>query len=360
MNVEPDARRVILVVVDDDTVFSLLASETLQQAGYTAHVAATGREALALLGAEMPDLVLLDVELPDAKRIRAVHADSYPARRRGYPDRDGDRPQRHRVHRTRLQSGRDRLPSTSRCCGRRCPSASNSSCARRITCARSRSANRRTVRCCRRCPTRSTSWTATAFLLEHITSEDSAADSSLVGKTLEDVIPADAARAARRSMTAPIDVKSRYDLRLRGWTGRGTRCLRNAPAPAIGRHAGRHHPRYHRAARTESRIKYLAYFDTLTGLPNRQLLVREMSRAIRAAQKNNHPDRTAVPGSGSLQAYHTTTSVTRSATSCSNQSRAGCIRASATSDVVSATPGRADAEPPQRRAPRRRRNSWCS
>ena len=31
----------------------------------------------------------------------------------------------------------------------------------------------------------------------------------------------------------------------------------------------------------KARIEYLAYYDTLTGLPNRQLFVREMSRAIR-------------------------------------------------------------------------------
>src|ERR1700744_5588537 len=47
-----------------------------------------------------------------------------------------------------------------------------------------------------------------AILPGHTPSQDSPADSSLVGKTLEDVIPPEAARAARRSMTAPIDIKS--------------------------------------------------------------------------------------------------------------------------------------------------------
>src|ERR1700722_11252703 len=65
MKVESGRQRVVLVV-DDDSVFSLLASETLQQAGYIALIANTGREARDMLAADKPDLVLLDVELPDA------------------------------------------------------------------------------------------------------------------------------------------------------------------------------------------------------------------------------------------------------------------------------------------------------
>src|ERR1700683_5122782 len=52
-----------ILVVDDDAVYSLLASETLQRAGYVVRVAASGSEALQLLSADKPDLVLLDVEL---------------------------------------------------------------------------------------------------------------------------------------------------------------------------------------------------------------------------------------------------------------------------------------------------------
>jgi diguanylate cyclase (GGDEF)-like protein len=36
----------------------------------------------------------------------------------------------------------------------------------------------------------------------------------------------------------------------------------------------------------EARIEYLAYFDTLTGLPNRQMLMRHVSRTLAAAQRN--------------------------------------------------------------------------
>jgi diguanylate cyclase (GGDEF)-like protein len=40
--------------------------------------------------------------------------------------------------------------------------------------------------------------------------------------------------------------------------------------------------------RAKARIEYLAYYDTLTGLPNRQLFVREVGRAIRAAKRTGH------------------------------------------------------------------------
>jgi diguanylate cyclase (GGDEF)-like protein len=37
----------------------------------------------------------------------------------------------------------------------------------------------------------------------------------------------------------------------------------------------------------EERIEYLAFFDTLTGLPNRQMLMRHVNRALAAAERNN-------------------------------------------------------------------------
>ncbi len=37
--------------------------------------------------------------------------------------------------------------------------------------------------------------------------------------------------------------------------------------------------------RAKARIEYLAYYDVLTGLPNRQLFVREVGRAIRNAKQ---------------------------------------------------------------------------
>src|SRR5271170_283447 len=73
-----DARPRCVLIIDDDPVFSLLAGETLQHAGFTAPTANTMQSALAAFDASRPDLVLLDVELPDASgfdvcaRLRAA------------------------------------------------------------------------------------------------------------------------------------------------------------------------------------------------------------------------------------------------------------------------------------------------
>ncbi len=125
------------------------------------------------------------------------------------------------------------------------------------------------------------------ILLEHITGEKTAADSSHVGKALEEVIPANAARAARRSMQAPVNVKSvtTYDFEV--GEGPSRRCFETRLRPQSDGTLVVITRDITERRKAESRIRYLAYFDTLTGLPNRQLLVREMSRAIRAAQKSD-------------------------------------------------------------------------
>src|SRR5450755_765773 len=56
-------RRCVLII-DDDPVFTLLASETLKQAGFDARIATNTQDALAAFEQEKPALVLLDVELP--------------------------------------------------------------------------------------------------------------------------------------------------------------------------------------------------------------------------------------------------------------------------------------------------------
>ncbi len=54
-----------VLVVDDDTDVRTLVAELLTRAGYTVSEAPNGREALKLLFDERPDLVLLDISMPE-------------------------------------------------------------------------------------------------------------------------------------------------------------------------------------------------------------------------------------------------------------------------------------------------------
>ena len=70
------------VVVEDDADMQSLLARTLQRHGFEVAVAGTGAEGLRLVGEHRPDLVTLDLNLPDldgtevCRRIRAV-SDAY-------------------------------------------------------------------------------------------------------------------------------------------------------------------------------------------------------------------------------------------------------------------------------------------
>jgi DNA-binding NtrC family response regulator len=55
----------VVLLVDDEDTIRLFLEKTLREEGYEALTAATGTEALELTRGELPDLVLLDLKLPD-------------------------------------------------------------------------------------------------------------------------------------------------------------------------------------------------------------------------------------------------------------------------------------------------------
>lgn len=71
-----------VLVVDDDPVIREMVASTLVEHGYAARRASDGREALYLIERETPDVVLLDVRLPDisgyqlCRRIRDDFGDT--------------------------------------------------------------------------------------------------------------------------------------------------------------------------------------------------------------------------------------------------------------------------------------------
>jgi two-component system, chemotaxis family, sensor kinase CheA len=67
-----------VLVVDDTTVVRELERSILEEAGYRVRTARDGREALAALASEPPDLVVTDVDMPDLDGLeltRAIRAD---------------------------------------------------------------------------------------------------------------------------------------------------------------------------------------------------------------------------------------------------------------------------------------------
>lgn len=61
-----------ILVVDDEDNITFLLDATLRHFGYEVHVAKTGRDALALVASVDPDLVVLDVMLPDLDGFEVV------------------------------------------------------------------------------------------------------------------------------------------------------------------------------------------------------------------------------------------------------------------------------------------------
>jgi len=58
-----------ILVVDDDRHIQLLYKEELEEEGYEIVIAGTGREALDLFEKESPDIVTLDILMPDIDGI---------------------------------------------------------------------------------------------------------------------------------------------------------------------------------------------------------------------------------------------------------------------------------------------------
>jgi DNA-binding response OmpR family regulator len=80
----PPARTACVLVVDDDAQVRQAIRWALEDEGLAVVTAADGREALGLAGERVPDLVVLDITLPEmngyavARSLRAEHAQPIP------------------------------------------------------------------------------------------------------------------------------------------------------------------------------------------------------------------------------------------------------------------------------------------
>jgi adenylate cyclase len=74
VSIERSAERGDLLVVDDNRVNRLLVARTLEQLGHRVSFAEDGRQALEQLRRQPPDLVLLDIEMPEMDGYQTLEA----------------------------------------------------------------------------------------------------------------------------------------------------------------------------------------------------------------------------------------------------------------------------------------------
>jgi len=60
----------LILIVEDDSFQCTLLERLLEKAGYRSASAHSGGEALALLGRQQPDLILMDIDLPDLNGLQ--------------------------------------------------------------------------------------------------------------------------------------------------------------------------------------------------------------------------------------------------------------------------------------------------
>ena len=275
------AQRRVLIVEDDPT-FALLATETLEQATFKVKVAATAQEATAAFASFAPDLVLLDVNVPGGNgfdlcqivRTSDANSDVPVVMVTGLDDTESiDRAYEagasaflhkpilwptlsHTVH-FMLRALDDRRALV-----------------------RSQHKTRALLESL---PDAIATVDHRGVVAEHLTGSDDPADEQpLVGRKVEEAFPTELASAARLALAGSTSgSRPTYEYAVgsrprRRWFEARLRPQADGTLLIITRDVTE-------KRKARAHIEYLAYYDTLTGLPNRQMFVREASRIFKSA-----------------------------------------------------------------------------
>jgi len=279
---EKQRRRVL--IIDDDPVFSLLASEALQQADFATQIAGDTQQAMQAFDVFKPDLALLDVNLPGGNgfelcatlRTLASGRDVPIIMVTGHNDTESiarayDAGATDFIHKPVL------WPTLPHRVGFMLRALDNLHALRD-----SELRNRALLQ---GLPDTIFMIDGKGVLVEHIAGNEHSYGTHLVGQSLEEVFPAEVARAARKALgrkiateTAGIEFKVKQGGKRR-WFEARMRPQPDGPLLVVVRDTTERRE-------SKARIEHLAYYDSLTRLPNRALFVREAARSLQSPTAN--------------------------------------------------------------------------
>ena len=276
--------RGLVLIVDDDPVFTLLASETLEQNGFETLIAGDVNMGLDLFEEHRPDLLLLDVDVSGAsgfdlcKRILAApRASDVPiVMVTGHNDTRSIE-HAYEVGATDFISKPVLWPTL--------PHRLGFILRARKDMRSLRSSERRNRALLQALPDSIYRINQRGIILEQLAGGESPGAETLVGADLDRLLPSSVASTACASIPDAVQRGQRVTLDFDDVSSGHPRAFEVRLLPQSDKTILIVIRDATDRKRTEARIRRLAYYDTLTGLPNRQLFQRNAARSLDHAKE---------------------------------------------------------------------------
>ena len=279
-----DARKPLILIADDDPTVRLLGTEVLSAAGFTTIAADNGTDAITDFGKYQPDAVLLDIDMPGAdgfaicEHIRASQRpdvpvimltgrDDFSAVRRAYE-----------IGATDFFTKPVHWPAL--------PYKLNYVLRNALLREELANTQRRRDALLEALPDRIVLLNEKGVVVERVNEgSESRTDGSTIesAQSLEDLLPLSVAQVAREHLHAAVSSNETQSFEYQLDGGKRSFEVRVVPQAEdivimIFRDVTQRH-------RSEAKIRHLAYYDSITGLPNRQYFARELRRAMRHTKR---------------------------------------------------------------------------